>query len=109
MFKYHGIEVSLLGTILRSFYLGGGIGFGSIRSAVQDKNAPPSSNWSGGRDQISYLIAKTGFFVRLGTNSTLTFNATGYFKGPFVQPAVSCGLGFSIDIPMIRTGPEEIR
>jgi hypothetical protein len=102
----HGFEAALIATLLRSFYLGAGLG--SVQGAI-------TTTYKGTQKQDvivsedlgvfpGYYVFPFGFVLRAGTNFSFNLGGAVRWKGIYSNPSVFFGLGFMVDIPLVRTG-----
>jgi hypothetical protein len=105
--KANGIEVSLVATLMHSFYMGVGMGHlnGTIELIREQKGTQPEEIRTEVIDGLpSHYLAPIGFIIRAGANFAFNFGAVVRWKGVFTQPSATIGLGITIDIPIVRMG-----
>jgi len=94
--RIEGQDVALVLTLGRALYIGAGIGKGKISTTTTV--APADER------EFTYYVFPAGILFRLGTNSTINVGGVAWWADIFKSVPFYVGLGFTIDMPVIRVG-----
>jgi hypothetical protein len=99
-----GLDVAIVLTLGRSFYIGGGIGqlTSEINATLSSKTTHPFQQSQ--YRESSYYLFPVGILARVGTNFAINIGGLVWWKGLFSKPSFTAGLGFNVDFPMVRFG-----
>jgi hypothetical protein len=99
-----GLDVAIVLTLGRAFYVGGGIGQLTSEVSATLSSKTTSSFEMSQRRETTYYVFPVGILGRVGTNFAINIGGLVWWRGLFSKPSYSAGLGFNVDFPMVRFG-----
>jgi len=97
-----GEDVALVLTLGRAIYVGFGVG--NLTSEISAMIIAPNGFSYPAADyrESNYYFCPVGILARVGTGFAFNVGGTILWKGLFDRPSFTAGLGFNIDLPLVR-------